>query len=72
VVTQLDAGRLTLHDPRCNVDVTVLLGNDVAVRKTVPGGSADLQANVQLTVVGERQPDGSIKAQTVTIVSPTR
>ncbi len=68
-VTRVDAFSLTLRDPRCNVDVKVTFGSDVLVRKTVPGLAADLQVNASVTVQGQRQSDGSIAAQSITIIS---
>ncbi len=68
-VTSVDALSLTLRDPRCNVDVKVTFGSDVLVRKTVPGQAADLQVNASVTVLGQRQSDGSIAAQSITIIS---
>ncbi len=43
----------------------------VIVRKTVDGQASDLQENQSVAVQGQRQADGSIKANTITIAPPT-
>ncbi len=66
-ITALNNGTLTVHDRRCNADVRVTFTNSIIVRKTVSGQTSDLQENETITVVGERQPDGSIKANSISI-----
>jgi hypothetical protein len=67
-VTNLTSNSLTVHDARCNVDVKVTFDQSVIVRKTVVGSSSDLQESQNVTIVGTRQADGSIKANSITIV----
>jgi hypothetical protein len=66
-VTNLTASSLTVHDTRCNTDVKVTFDSSVIVRKTVLGSSSDLQENQSVTVVGTRQADGSVKANSIVI-----
>ena len=58
----------TIHDTRCNTDVKVTFDQSVIVRKTIVGQASDLQEAETITVTGARQPDGSIKANSITIV----
>ena len=67
-VTNLTNNSLTIHDTRCDTDVKVTFDQSVIVRKTVVGQSSDLQENQSVTVTGTRQPDGSIKANSINIV----
>ena len=67
-VTNLTSNSFTIHDPRCNTDVKVTFDQSVIVRKTVVGGSSDLQETETITVTGTRQADGSIKANSINIV----
>jgi hypothetical protein len=67
-ITNLTSNSLTIHDTRCNTDVTVTFDQSVIVRKTVVGQAADLQENETVTVTGTRQADGSIKANSINIV----
>jgi hypothetical protein len=67
-VTNLTANSLTVHDARCNTDVKVTFDQSVIVRKTVVGQASDLQETETVTVTGTRQADGSIKANTISIV----
>lgn len=64
-ITDLTSGSLTITSPAC--DVKVVFGNTVQVSKTVPGSTGDLQDNITVTIIGTRQPDGSIKASTIQI-----
>jgi hypothetical protein len=66
-VTALDNGRLTVRD-RCGTEVKVTFDPNVPVRKTVAGQPGDLQENQNVTVQGQMQPDGSLRASAITIV----
>jgi len=67
-ITNLTSNSMTVHDARCNIDVTVTFSPTVIVRKTVVGQPSDLQENETITVIGTRQPDGTIKANSISIV----
>lgn len=67
-VTNLTSNSLTIHDARCNTDVTITFDQSVIVRKTIVGQVSDLQENETVTVTGTRQADGGIKANSITIV----
>ena len=67
-VTNLTANSLTVHDTRCNTDVKITFDPSVIVRKTVVGQASDLQETQTITVTGTRQADGSIKANSISIV----
>jgi len=67
-VTNLTNSSMTVHDTRCNTDVKVTFDQSVIVRKTTLGSSSDLQENQNVTVTGTRQADGSVKANSITIV----
>jgi hypothetical protein len=66
-ITQLTDSSFTVHNPVCNTDVKVTYGSTVAVRKTVSGQAGDIQESQTVTVQGQVQPDGTIKAATVTV-----
>jgi Domain of unknown function (DUF5666) len=68
VVTSLTANSFTVHDARCNTDTKVSFDQSVIIRKTVDGQASDLQENQSVAVQGQRQADGSVKANTITIV----
>jgi len=67
-VTNLTSSSLTVHDARCNTDVKVTFDPSVIVRKTALGQVSDLQENETVTIVGARQADGSVKANSIQIV----
>ncbi|HET9848763.1 MAG TPA: hypothetical protein VFR68_09450 [Candidatus Dormibacteraeota bacterium] len=67
-VTNLTSNSLTLHDARCNTDVKVTFDQSVIIRKMVLGQASDLQESQTVTVAGTRQADGSVKANSITIV----
>lgn len=67
-VTNLTANSLTVHDARCNTDIKVTFDSSVIVRKTALGQVSDLQETETVTVVGTRQADGSVKANSIQIV----
>lgn len=67
-VTNLTSNSLTVHDARCNTDVKVTFDQSVIVRKTALGQVSDLQENETVTIVGARQADGSVKANSIQIV----
>jgi hypothetical protein len=46
-------------------------GNTVQVSKNVAGNTTDLKDNITVTIIGSRQADGSIKATTIQIGSPS-
>jgi len=66
-VTKVDGARITIHDAACNTDVIVTIGGDTRVRKTVDGQASDVSSGERVAVVGTRNADGSVNAQTVTI-----
>jgi hypothetical protein len=67
-IANLTSTSLTIHDARCNTDVKVTFDPSVIVRKTVVGQASDLQETETITVTGTRQADGSIKANSISIV----
>ena len=67
-IANLTSNSLTIHDARCNTDVKVTFDQSVIVRKTVVGQASDLQESQNVTVTGTRQADGSIKANSISIV----
>ena len=67
-ISFLGSGTMTVHNTACNTDVKVTFDSTVIVRKTVVGGVSDLQENQNVTITGQRQPDGSIKATSITLV----
>jgi hypothetical protein len=68
-ISLLTGDSFTVQNPRCNTSVKVTFApSSVIIRKTVDGQVSDLQNNQTVTVQGQRQPDGSIKATTITIV----
>ncbi|HZV48174.1 MAG TPA: DUF5666 domain-containing protein [Candidatus Dormibacteraeota bacterium] len=67
-ISLLTSSGFTVQNPRCNTSVKVTFAPSVIVRKTVDGQVSDLQNNQTVTVQGQRQPDGSIRATTITIV----
>src|SRR5207302_5671287 len=67
-IANLTSNSLTIHDARCNTDVKITFDQSVIVRKSVVGQASDLQESDTVTVTGTRQADGSIKANSITIV----
>ena len=67
-ITVVTSNSITVHNPTCNTDTKVTFDSSVIIRKTVDGSSSDLQENKSVTVQGQRQSDGSVKANTITIV----
>jgi hypothetical protein len=67
-VTNLTANSLTVHDARCNTDVNVSFDPSVIIRKTALGQVSDLQENETVTVVGTREANGTVKANSIQIV----
>jgi hypothetical protein len=67
-VTNLTSTSLTVHDARCNIDVKVTFSPSVIIRKSALGQVSDLQENETVTIVGARQADGSVKANSIQIV----
>ncbi len=68
VISSLTTSSFTVHDARCNTDTKVTFDQSVIVRKTVDGQASDLQESQSVAVQGQRQADGSVKANTITIV----
>ena len=64
-ISNLSASSLTVTNPNCDVKVT--LGANITISKTVTGSTADLKNNLTVTIMGTRQADGSILAQTIQI-----
>src|SRR5207237_257332 len=67
-VANLTNNSLTVHDARCNTDIKITFDQSVIVRKSVIGQASDLQESQTVTVTGTREADGSIKANSITIV----
>ncbi|HYM51570.1 MAG TPA: hypothetical protein VET65_13500 [Candidatus Limnocylindrales bacterium] len=67
-ISYLASGTLTVHNATCNTDTKVTFDPTVIVRKTVVGTVADLQENQNVTITGQRQADGSVKATSITLV----
>ena len=67
-VANLTNNSLTVHDARCNTDVKITFDPSVIVRKSTVGQASDLQESQTVTVTGTREADGSIKANSITIV----
>ena len=64
-VTDLTSNSMTINATACEVKVT--FGNTVQVSKTTAGSTSDLRDSITVTVIGTRQPDGSIKATAIQI-----
>jgi hypothetical protein len=64
-ISNLSASSLTVTNPSCDVKVT--MGANITISKTVTGSTADLKNNLTVTIMGTRQADGSILAQTIQI-----
>jgi hypothetical protein len=69
-ITKVAGTTVTVHDTRCNTDVAVTLDASAQIRKTVSGQAADIQENQIVSVQGQRQGDGSLRARSVTLVPP--
>ena len=67
-LTNLTNNSFTVHDTRCNTTEKVSFDQSVIVRETTVGKASDLQENDTITVTGTRESDGSLKANTITIV----
>lgn len=66
-VTQLTDAGFVIHNPLCNTDVNVTYGPSLVVRKTVTGQAADIQDSQTVTVQGQVQADGTVRAASVTV-----
>ena len=66
-VTVSGNGTLTVHDTRCNTDVKVTYDGSSTLTKVSPAQAADLKSGENVTVVGQRQADGSVTATTISI-----
>ncbi len=64
-ISNLNSSSLTVTNPNCDVKVT--LGSNVTITKQSAGSAADLKNNLTVTIIGTRQADGSILAQTIQI-----
>lgn len=64
-ITDLTSTSMTITTQAC--DVKVVFGTTVQVSKNVAGNTSDLKDNVTVTIIGTRQPDGSIKATQIQI-----
>jgi len=64
-VTDLGGKSMTVTNTACDVKVT--FGPTVTIQKQVLGSTSDLQDNQTVTVIGTRQADGSILAQSIQI-----
>ena len=68
-VSDLTSSSMTIAGTSC--DVKVVFGNTVQVAKNVAGNTSDLKDSITVTIIGTRQADGSIKATTIQIGSPS-
>jgi hypothetical protein len=68
-ISNLSSSSLTVTNPNCEVKVT--FGTTVTISRQVAGSTTDLKDNLTVTIVGTRQADGSILAQTIQIGSGT-
>ena len=66
-ITAVGNGTLTIHDARCNLDVKVTYGSGATVTKTTQGSAGDLATGETVTVIGQRQADGSVSASMISI-----
>ena len=66
-VTGLTSTGFVLHTA-AGTDVKVVLGNGVTIRKTSDGTISDLQSNSNVTVTGQRNPEGELAATSITII----
>jgi hypothetical protein len=66
-IANLNASSLTVTNPSCDVKVT--LGANITISKSVVGSTPDLKNNLTVTIMGTRQADGSILAQTIQIAA---
>jgi len=64
-ITDLNTTSMTITSTAC--DVKVSFGPTVMIQKQTAGSTSDLQDNLTVTIVGTRQADGSIVAQTIQI-----
>lgn len=64
-ITSLGSTSMTIHTTGC--DITVSLGTGVSITKQAIGSTSDLQDQLTVTVQGQRQADGSIKASAISI-----
>ena len=64
-VADLAGTSMTVTSTACDVKVT--FDPSVTVARQVTGSTADLQDNLTVTIIGTRQPDGSILARTIQI-----
>jgi hypothetical protein len=70
-VTATASGSINVHDSRCNIDVKVTYDSTTPVTKVVPAQASDVGADTNVTVIGQRQADGSLAAGTISI-TPAR
>ena len=66
-ITAVGNGTLTIHDARCNTDVKVSIESNATVTKVTQASTADLKTGETVTVIGQRQADGSVSATTINI-----
>jgi hypothetical protein len=64
-ISSLTSSSFVIAETNCEVKIDY--GNTVQVSKNVAGTTSDLQDNTAITVIGTRQADGSIKANTIQI-----
>lgn len=66
-ISNLSSNSLTVTNPNCEVKVT--FASTVTISRQVAGSTSDLKDNLAVTIVGTRQADGSILAQSIQIGS---
>lgn len=66
-ITNLSSTSMTIRTTAC--DITVSFGPGVSITKQAIGSTSDLQDQLTVTVQGQRQSDGSIKASAISITS---
>jgi hypothetical protein len=64
-ITSVTATSMTITSGTCTVTVDFTSGT--VVMKQTTGSTSDLQDSQAVTVIGTRQPDGSVKASTIAI-----
>jgi hypothetical protein len=66
-VKSLEGNTLTLSTPQNDLKVT--LSADTSIQVTVAGATSDIQAGQQVMVTGERDADGNLTAEQITIMN---
>jgi hypothetical protein len=69
-VTKVEGNKITVHNDRCGTDATVTLADRALVSKVVNGVASDVTNGIQVQVRGRAGTDGTLQAQSVTIIPP--